>query len=459
VTSAGGLLVQRPRGQLYLGLQRLRGHPLGPSLRQLVAWERLTPVELQRLHDERLREALLYASDHVPFYRNHWWRDPRGSQANPLDTWGSVPIGRPNAVEAWPVLEREVLRERAADLRARPHRPGTVERRTSGSSGGTVSVALTREAETWTWAHRYRMLMWHGVALGAPALRLSHDRHVLRDGLLGHIHLPELAGPDAFAEAAHVLRRERPPLVMGPPSTLFQLARYLREIGVTEPLARVARVGGERTFAFQRAEIEAVLAMRVVDAYGCTEIGAIAGECPAGALHVYTEHVHLEVLRGDAPAGPGELADVVLTSLANPAMPLVRYRVGDQARLSTEPCRCGLPHPVLAELRPRSADTVLAPDGSRRPASVLVEPLGEFYSSPAAAGVRNVQFEQIDPRQWWVWVEAPALLGDGSAELARPGIEAGLGAIVRGALGPECRLEARLVERIERPRGKFRYYR
>jgi phenylacetate-CoA ligase len=446
VTAAGSHLIHPVRGHLYLGLQRMRGHPLGRFLRQLEAWERLTPAELDRLHEQRLRETLAYARERVPLYRAEPWRSALGEGGDALD--------------AWPVLERDVVRHRADELRAMPRHHDQVEQRTSGSTGRPTRVALTREAETWTWAHRYRMLMWHGVALGAPALRLSHDRHPLRDRLLGHSHIPWLDTAEALAEAVRVLRQTRPPLVMGPPSTLFQLARYLRETGVTEPLVRVARVGGERTFPFQRAEIEAVLATRAVDAYGCTEIGAIAGECPAGALHIYAEHVHLEIVRGSAPAAAGELGDIVLTSLANAVMPLVRYRVGDRGRLSPDRCRCGLPHPVLADLQPRAADAVLAPDGGRHHASVLVEPLGEFFADPVAAGARNVQFEQLDPSHWRVWVEAPALLRSAeAADRAVPAMEASLGAILRRALGAECRLEARLVERLEREHGKFRYYR
>jgi phenylacetate-CoA ligase len=98
----------------------------------------------------------------------------------------------------------------------------------------------------------------------------------------------------------------------------------------------------------------------------------VAGECDAGSLHVYADHVHVEIYDGDVPANPGAFGDIVLTSLRNRAMPLVRYRVGDRGRLLADRCRCGLPHrssPIFSRGPPTPS---LAGDGSRHHATELV---------------------------------------------------------------------------------------
>src|SRR5690606_31527741 len=94
-----------------------------------------------------------------------------------------------------------------------------------------------------------------------------------------------------------------------------------------------------------------------------TEVGAISAECPAGALHVHAEVVHVEIVRDGEPAQDGEEGDILVTSLTNRAMPLVRCRVGDRGTLSHEPCPCGLPHPVLTRVVSRAADLYPAADG------------------------------------------------------------------------------------------------
>jgi phenylacetate-CoA ligase len=443
--------VERPRtplrGHLYLALQAARGRPIGRFLDQLREWEQLDAAAFDRQHHERLRSMLLHARQHVPLYATEPWQNALGQRVDRL--------------EAWPILDRSVVRTRADELLATSNRHRHVVQRTSGSTGAPLRIALTPHAETWGWAHRYRGMLWHGIPAGAPALRLTADRLALRDFVLGQKNIAELHRPEMLEKAIHFLLTARPSLVTGSPSALFYLARCLREAGVRGPLVPVARAGGEQLFAFQRTEIEATLAYRVVDSYGCTEVGALAGECPAGSMHVYADHVHLEIVRPDGePAAAGDLGDVLATSLANPAMPLVRYRIGDRARLSPEPCRCGLPHPVLKDLQARMEDTFMATDGSELHASELVERLARFFADPVSTGVRQVQFGQIDSQRWEVLVEAP-----GVPAPAQPGtrswtaLEERLAQCVRLVFGAECQVEARLVDAIPREKRKFRYYR
>ena len=97
---------------------------------------------------------------------------------------------------------------------------------------------------------------------------------------------------------------------------------------------RLSAPGNRR--AFRRAGFES---------YGSTEMGPIAHECPHGSRHIMADHVRLEIFNGDSPAAPGEFGDIVVTSLFNRAMPLVRCRIGDRRRI--------LPIRVLAACRIR----------------------------------------------------------------------------------------------------------
>jgi phenylacetate-CoA ligase len=296
-------------------------------------------------------------------------------------------------------------------------------------------------------------MLWHGIPIGISTLRLSQHNRALRDLLLNQRCVPILHAPGAVDKAVRFLVGKQPPLVMGPPSALFYLARELRERGIRKPLAPFARVGGEQLFAFQRAEIERYLGARVINSYGCTEIGAIAGECSAGSLHLCADHVHCEIFNGDAPVMPGVIGDIVVTALHNPAMPLIRYRLGDRGRISAERCRCGLPHPVLMDVQARAADTIRAADGSMLHGAELLSRMGPFFADPAADVVRQFQFVQKDPRSWQVLVE---IRPPGSLSVAAGDRLAG---IVREVYGAECAVETKVVEWIRRDSGKYGYYR
>jgi phenylacetate-CoA ligase len=429
------------RGRAYLVLQRLRGNAVGEFIDRLCAWERLPNEECDARHNQLLNEILPYARDRVPLYRTSEWAEALAHGCLELS--------------AWPVLEPSVLRARASELRANPPPPTRIDhRRTSGSTGAPIRIAFARAADTWSWAHRYRALEWHGIPAGIRSLRLSSDRRPLRDLLLGQRNIPNLGEPGAVDRAMRFLLDERPQLVSGPPSALFYLARRLKEHGIEAPPAPFARAGGEQLFPFQRAAIERYLGARVIDSYGCTEIGAIAGECPAGSMHIYADHLCLEVLDGSRPVAPGGFGDIVITGLRNTAMPLVRYRVGDRGRLLPNRCACGLPYPVLTDLQARSSDQFEAADGSKRHASSLLNLLTGLFESSTGDAVRELKFCETGRGSWRVLLELAPSAGGRVPDAIREQIER----ILQDVCGGECRVNIELVDHIARKAGKLRYF-
>jgi phenylacetate-CoA ligase len=164
------------------------------------------------------------------------------------------------------------------------------------------------------------------------------------------------------------------------------------------------------------------------------------------------DHVHLEIFNGDQPAPPGEFGDLVLTSLFNRAMPLVRCRIGDRGRLSPDPCSCGLPHPVLSELVGRAADMFVTADGRLVHGSEIGRRLQLFLSRAPLGSVGQVLFQQKHPAHWNVLVESAAGFND---ELA-----AQLRQIVHSTFGERCRVDIERVVLVPREKsGKYRYYR
>lgn len=79
--------------------------------------------------------------------------------------------------------------------------------------------------------------------------------------------------------------------------------------------------------------------------HGHTEFGySLAVDCQHhNGLHTRDAEMIVEVIDPitNLPIEPNELGEIVVTTLANEAMPLVRYRTGNLARLVVEPCGCG----------------------------------------------------------------------------------------------------------------------
>jgi phenylacetate-CoA ligase len=102
----------------------------------------------------------------------------------------------------------------------------------------------------------------------------------------------------------------------------------------------------------------------VTEAYGLTEFGVVAFPCRAGALHVDGSTAFVEVVGQELRRlRPGALGEVVISSVANQAMPLLRYRTADAGALGRG-CACGSPAPTLTKLQGRIIKCFRLPSGS-----------------------------------------------------------------------------------------------
>ncbi len=79
--------------------------------------------------------------------------------------------------------------------------------------------------------------------------------------------------------------------------------------------------------------------------YGHSEFGfGCAVDCSHhNGLHLRDADLIFEIidLQTNKPAKPGELGEIVITTLSNEAMPLTRYRTGNLSRFINTPCDCG----------------------------------------------------------------------------------------------------------------------
>lgn len=443
--SAARRLERRFHRSMYLAIQLARGRRIGDFVRRLRKWDELDAESYERLARVSRERILAYARERVPMYRGGAWQAALAGQDA-------------RDIRHWPLLDRRTLKEQPDELLADGFpRALLYTRRSSASTGTPVEVAWNLPGVAWTWAGEYHPMLWHGLEAGARTLRMWGRATRLENWVLNRHYVPaHRLSPDRLDAALEYIERRDPEMVWGTPSAVHELARYagMTRAAGARPAVPYAKVGGEQLFAFQRDEITRNLGARVIESYGCTEAGPIAAECRAGALHLLTANVHLEIFRDGEPVPPGEFGEIVVTPLVNRAMPLVRCRIGDQGAISPEPCICGLPQPVLAELRGRAADLLLKPDGTPVHGSVLGDALHRHYVGDTPLGrAQKVLFEQLDRHTWKVQIEA-ARHGDAEA------LDRQVADLMRETFGEECRARTEIVASIPREAsGKFRYYR
>jgi phenylacetate-CoA ligase len=351
----------------------LRSWRYGPETERLVAEalerEHWSPERWNGWQKERLSYLLHRAATQVPYYREQWTaRRRRGDRAS----W--------EALQNWPVLEKETLRENPAafvaddcDVRQMFHE------HTSGTTGKSLDLWWSRATvRAWYGLFEARCRRWHGVS--------RHDRWAILGGQLvtpaaqrrppfwvwntafNQLYMSSYhLAPDLIPHYLDALRRYRITYLWGYTSSLYALAQEVRRRNDPGLEMTVAITNAEPLFAYQRAAIAEAFLCPVRETYGMAEIVATASECPDGRLHLWPEAGCVEVLEGDRPVAQGSAGDLVCTGLLNADMPLIRYRVGDGGSLPIAdlPCSCGRLLPTLGSVEGRLDDLLYTADGRR----------------------------------------------------------------------------------------------
>jgi len=145
-----------------------------------------------------------------------------------------------------------------------------------------------------------------------------------------------------------ILQDYRATVLVCTPSYAVALADYMDRHGIDAKglTLRVGLFGGEPWTEELRSEIEDRLAITAMDNYGVSEVmgPGIAGECQCkNGMHIFEDAFLPEIIdpKTGATLAPGSVGELVLTTLAKEAFPMIRYRTGDLTSLDYGSCPCG----------------------------------------------------------------------------------------------------------------------
>lgn len=358
------------------------------------------------------------------------WREPLAATAHLRD-----PVDR---LRALPVLEREAIQARPEAFR--DARVPSVEIHTSGSTGRPLTYHLDHRARVarlaayarFFWLHGWRP--WHR-ALSLKVLPDSSERvgagWIDRSVLARRRVASVTAAPEALFEA---LRRADPHVLHGLPSALDVLGAETQKRRWRPRRLRGIFTSSEQVDPATRVRLEGLFGAPVIDHYGAAE-GLIAWQCEVlRDYHVNERQILLELLDDEGrPVSPGEPGRVVLTTLDNRAMPLLRYAIGDLAvEAAPGPCPCGQRGRRLARVLGRVMESFVL--GGR-----TVSPWAAVARMREVPGLGAFQLLQTGPRR----VEARVRWR------GRPSPEAVV-AILRESLDPGLEVEVVATDRFLR---------
>lgn len=337
------------------------------ALDRLLPAQWVAPAGQAEVSASLVGDLLRHACAAVPFYREF-------AREQGLDPSRLTPADLPR----FPLVDKRILQDRPERfLDPGVPREDLVPNFTGGSSGVPFRFFSDRRALEERKANDMRGRTWTGWKPGdKQAVLWAHPRdnkesRSLRGRVLAtYVHRTRtLNAYDMDAATIEAFHRElkvyRPAMVLGFSSSLAFLAEYLVRHGLDLPPPRGIIASAETLTPEHRAAIEACFGCKLLNRYGSREFGVMAQQCEqVGGLHVFTDQVHLEILRPDgAPCAPGERGEIVVTDLLNRAMPFIRYRTGDVAVPGDGACPCGRGFPLLASVEGRTSELLVGRNG------------------------------------------------------------------------------------------------
>lgn len=288
---------------------------------------------VRSLQNVRLRRIVKHAAQNSPFYRARFAE----AGISPHD------IRRVEDLQRLPPTTTAEFRDSGDEFLAVPRNQIAQFFTSSGTTGKPKLIYMTaadfeREVNlTVAGQSIYRPQRERTVCMiynqqGSNA-QWRHGREVVaRSG-----GLPLTIGLPPFPEVLELIEQFRPNAFATNPACMAALTRYAEKVGFRYRLKEIS-LGGEILTRPQAERISDFWGAEVSDGYGLVEIGGV-GHKSAGcqAFHVNEMQVFPEIVDPETlePSNEGEL---LLTTLVNQAMPLLRYRTGDRCCWSSCPC-------------------------------------------------------------------------------------------------------------------------
>lgn len=201
---------------------------------------------------------------------------------------------------------------------------------------------------------RIQIAVGYGVWTAGVGFQLGCER-------LGAMAVP--AGPGNIDMQCQFLEDFQSTVLCCTASMGLLMAEEVEKRGIGDKInLKKVIFGSERSSDAMRRKIKELLGVEdIFDIPGMTELyGPGTGlDCPKHeGIHYWADYYILEILDPETlkPVPPGEVGEMVVTTLCKEAAPLIRYRTRDLTRLITHPCSCGNVLPMHDRLLGRSDD-------------------------------------------------------------------------------------------------------
>lgn len=318
--------------------------------------------DLEKLQLLRLKNTLKRVATNVPFYRNRFNElhlDPE--RITSLDQLRDYPF----------TLKQDLRDNYPYGLFAVPLRDVVRVHSSSGTTGMATVVGYSKN-DISTWSDLVARVLCAAGVTPDDVIQIAFGYGLFTGGFglhygaerLGASVIPISAGNTK--RQIQIMQDFKTTALVCTPSYALKMADVMMDMGINPNglSLRYGLFGAEPWSEAMRQEINERLGIKATDNYGLSEVmgPGVAGECQeCNGLHVNEDHFFIEVLNPETlePVAPGEVGELVITTLTKEAFPVIRYRTRDLTRLLPEPCPCGRTSVRMSRMMGRSDDMLI----------------------------------------------------------------------------------------------------
>lgn len=317
-------------------------------------------TERERDQLQKLKETVKRVSERVPFYREKLQQ--QNVRMTSLQDVRNLPFTiKQDLRDSYPFGMFAVGREEVARIHA-----------SSGTSGKSTVVGYTKQ----DLSHWGQMVSRAIRLAGGKTGDLLHNAYgygLFTGGLglhaggeaLGVTVVPASGGQTD--RQIQLIQDFGPTILCSTPSYALHLGERMKQLGLAPENSslQIGIFGAEPWTEEMRAYLEELFGIKACDIYGLSEVvgPGVAMECyeAQNGLHIAEDHFLVEVIDPLTlePVPEGEEGELVFTSLTKEAFPILRYRTGDIASVTREPCLCGRTTARMSRVKGRIDDMLV----------------------------------------------------------------------------------------------------
>ena len=321
------------------------------------------PVEdLKKLQGKKLRELVSYVYENSPFYKKRF--DEYGVKPDDIRTLEDI--------TKLPFTFKQDLRDTyPTGMFCVPNSKLARFHASSGTTGKPTVVGYTQK-DIDEWAESLAR-GFTSVGMGKDdILQVSYGYGLFTGGLGAHYGSEKLGATVLPTSSGNTERQIELMKDLGitaiacTPSYFLFMIETARKMGISikdDTKVKIGFFGAEPWSLELKRRIEEDSGIKAYDIYGTSELsGPLFTECSEQCgIHVWGDKFLVEILdpETEKPVPDGEIGELVITTLAKEALPLIRYRVKDLTQKFSEPCSCGRTHPRITRISGRSDDMII----------------------------------------------------------------------------------------------------